>query len=119
MPRYIISRIYLFNPDGQPHPHNFAERQPSMQPMVPYFFISQEKFNFAHFLEKIELVSKNAVFFSGAGKKNSLLRLSQSVRFKLFQEKKKQIKKKTTFGKKKKKQNQNLKNGGKNGKLVP
>ena len=30
---------------------------------VPYFFISQEKFKFVHFLGKIELVSKKAVFF--------------------------------------------------------
>ena len=29
----------------------------------------QEKFNFAHFLEKIELERKNSVFFSCAGKK--------------------------------------------------
>ena len=29
---------------------------------VPYFFMSPPNFVFAHFLEKIELVSKNAVF---------------------------------------------------------
>ena len=43
---------------------------------VPYFFISPPKFVFAHFLEKIELVSKKAVFFSRAGKKKQHLRLS-------------------------------------------
>ena len=69
---------------------------------VPYFFISQEKFNFAHFLAKFELVSKSAVFFSCAGKKNSLLRLSQSVRYKLFQEKKRnKLKKKQLLENKK------------------
>ena len=30
---------------------------------VPYFFISLPKFVFAHFLGKIELVSKNVVFY--------------------------------------------------------
>ena len=40
-------------------------------------------------------------FFPAPEKKNSLLRLSQSVRYKLFQEKKNKLKKKTTFGKKK------------------
>ena len=34
-----------------------------------HFFISQENFNFLHFLEKIELVSKNAVFFPAPGEK--------------------------------------------------
>ena len=85
---------------------------------VPYFFISQEKFNFAHFLAKFELVSKSAVFFFPAPeKKNSLLRLSQSVRFKFFLENK--MKRTTTFGEKK--QLQNLKNGKKEnfGKLNP
>ena len=38
---------------------------------VPYFFISPPKFVFAHFFEKIELVSKNAGFFSRAGKKKT------------------------------------------------
>ena len=32
------------------------------RPKVPYFFISQEKFKFVHFLGKIELVKK-LVFF--------------------------------------------------------
>ena len=36
------------------------------QTKVSYFFISQEKFKFVHFFEKIELVSKKAVFFSRA-----------------------------------------------------
>ena len=38
-------------------------------PKVPYFFISQEKFNFSHFFEKLELVSKIAVFFPVPEKK--------------------------------------------------
>ena len=47
--------------------------------------------------------------------------MSQSVRFKLFQEKKKQIKKKTTFGKKKKTERKSQKWGEKweIGSLVP
>ena len=78
-----------------------AENFTYLEPKVPYFFISQEKFNFAHFLAKFELVSKSAVFFFPAPeKKNSLLRLSQSVRYKLFQEKKK-TKKKQLLEKKK------------------
>ena len=42
---------------------------------VSYFFISREKFNFVQFLEKNELVSKNAVFyfFPCRKKKNSFL----------------------------------------------
>ena len=39
-------------------------------PEAKVFFISQEKFNFAHFFEKLELVSKKCCFFFPApGKK--------------------------------------------------
>ena len=63
-------------------------------PKVPYLFISQEKFNFLHFLEKIELVSKNAVFFWRRKKKQPFEIESVSA-FQTFPGKKKQIKKKT------------------------
>merc|ERR1712168_163488 len=84
------------------------------------FFISQEKFIFLHFLEKIELVSKNAVFFFRRREKKKQPFENESVSaFQTFPGKKKnKIKKKNNFWKKKK-QNENLKNGGKNGKLVP
>ena len=73
---------------------------------VSYFFISQEKFIFLHFLEKIELVSKNAVFFFRHRKKKQPFEIESVSAFQTFPGKKKW---------KKKKQNQNLKNG----KLVP
>ena len=64
-------------------------------------FFFPAKFVFAHFLGKIKSVSKKAVFFfSRAGKKKQLLRLSESVRFNLYQGKKRTKIKKTHFGKK-------------------
>ena len=54
------------------------------------FFISREKFKFLQFLEKIEWVSKNAVFFSWTRKKKTAFWDELVSTFKLFQGKKKQ-----------------------------
>ena len=60
-----------------------------LAPKVPYFFISQEKFNFAHFLAKFELVSKSAVFFSCAGKKKQPFEIESVSALQTFPGKKK------------------------------
>ena len=71
---------------------------------VSYFFFSPEKFVFPDFSAKIEWVSKNSVFFfSGLFFFFSgLLKLSEWVRCKLFQEKKKNNYKKKTLWEEKK-----------------
>ena len=42
--------------------YSIVHKTTSLSPKVPQFFISQEKFKLVHFLGKVQLVSKKAVF---------------------------------------------------------
>ena len=68
---------------------------------IIYFLISREKFNFVQFLEKNELVSKNAVFFFPVPEKKTAFKFELVSAYRTFPGKKNKAKKKQILEKKK------------------